>query len=109
MCIMKLIERSVNSIPIGYLYHQSGGSNPLLRILTPNSLKLITAGDRVPVGLFNIPDKPGDIMDKIEEKYFLWYKVWNEFYLPLIMQRKKWHEHSDNLVPGVELITTILL
>ena len=29
MCIAKLIERSVNSIPIGYLYHQSGGDNPL--------------------------------------------------------------------------------
>ena len=100
MCIMKLIERSVNSIPIGYLYHQSGGSNPLLRILTPNNLKLITTGDRAPVGLFNIPDKPGDIMEKIEEKYFLWYKVWNEFYLPLIMQRKKWHERSENLVSG---------
>ena len=100
MCIMKLIERSVNSIPIGYLYHQSGGSNPLLRILTPNNLKLITTGDRAPVGLFNIPDKAGGIMEKIEEKYFLWYKVWNEFYLPLIMQRKKWHERSENLVPG---------
>ena len=41
MCIAKLIERSVNSIPIGYLYHQSGGDNPLLRILSLNSLRLI--------------------------------------------------------------------
>ena len=37
----KFIERTVNDIPIGYLRHQSGGMNPLLRILSPNNLKLI--------------------------------------------------------------------
>ena len=100
MCIMKLIERQVNSIPIGYLYHQAGGNNPLLRILSPNNLKLITMGDRAPVGTFKIPDKPGDIMEKIDQKYENWYKIWNEFYLPLIMNRKKWHERSENLVIG---------
>ena len=42
----KLIERTVNSVPIGYLHHQSGGHNPLLRILSPNCLKLITTSDR---------------------------------------------------------------
>ena len=100
MCIAKLIERSVNSIPIGYLYHQSGGNNALLRILTPNNLRLITTGDRSPAGIFTIPDKPEDIIDNIEEKYRLWYTVWNECYVPLIMRGKKWHEENDNLVPG---------
>ena len=100
MCIAKLIERSVNSIPIGYLYHQSGGNNALLRILTPNNLKLITTGDRAPAGIFKIPDKPEDIMENIDEKYRLWYAVWNEHYLPLIIQGKKWHEQKENLVPG---------
>merc|ERR1719233_2650572 len=100
MCIAKLIERSVNSIPIGYLYHQSGGNNALLRILMPNNLKLITTGDRAPAGIFSIPDKPEDIMENINEKYRLWYKVWNDFYVPLIMQGKKWHEQNENLVPG---------
>ena len=100
MCVAKLIERSVNSIPIGYLYHQSGGNNALLRILTPNNLRLITTGDRGPTGIFTIPDKPDDIIDNIEEKYRLWYAVWNECYVPLIMRGKKWHEENDNLVPG---------
>merc|ERR1719233_2627379 len=100
MCIAKLIERTVNSIPIGYLLHQAGGNNALLRILTPNNLRLITTGDRAPAGIFNIPDKPEDIIENIDEKYRLWYEVWNEYYVPLIMQGKKWHEENENLVPG---------
>ena len=100
MCIMKLIERQVNSIPIGYLYHQAGGNNALLRILSPNNLKLITMGDRAPVGIFNIPDKPGDIMENIDKKYQTWYQVWNESFLPLILNRQKWHEKSENLIPA---------
>ena len=100
MCIAKLIERSVNSIPIGYLYHHSGGNNALLRILTPNNLRLITTGDRSPAGMFTIPDKPEDIIDNIDEKYRLWYTVWNECYVPLIMRGKKWYEENENLIPG---------
>ena len=100
MCIAKLIERTVNSIPIGYLLHQSGGDSALLRILTPNNLRLITTGDRAPAGIFSIPDKPEDIMENIDDKYRLWYKVWNDNYLPLIMRGKKWHEENENLVPG---------
>ena len=39
-------------------------------------------------------------MENIDEKYKLWYTVWNEHYLPLIMRGKKWHAESENLVPG---------
>ena len=98
--VAKLIEREVNSIPIGFYYHQSGGSNELLRILTPNSLKLVTNSDRAPVGLFNIPNNPLDIMENIQQKYEAWYQVWNEQYIPLVMERQKWHFRQDNLKPG---------
>ena len=98
--IGKLIERSVNSIPLGYLHHETGGMSPLLRILTPNCLKLITNSDRAPVGLFTVPDSAAGIMDNIQEKYEAWYHVWNEQYLPLVMSRRKWHFHRENMKPG---------
>ena len=97
--IAKLIEHSENSIPIGFLNHQSGGQNPKLRILTPNSLKLITTSDRAPAGLFEIPHGPADIMDNIKLKYETWYRVWSDEYLPLIMERQKWHFSQENLKP----------
>ena len=39
-------------------------------------------------------------MKVIDEKYELWYQVWNENYIPLIMDRQKWHFRKENLTPG---------
>ena len=44
-----------------------------------SNLRLITSGDRNAAGIFTIPDKPEDIIDNIDEKYSLWYFVWNEY------------------------------
>ena len=96
----KMLEHTVNSVPLGYLFHDSGGINPLLKILTPNSLKLVTSGDRAPASLFKVPDSPRGLMTDLEDKYQLWYQVWNDCYLPKIMNRSKWHFHQENLQPG---------
>ena len=37
-------------------------------------------------------------MNKIEQIYNLWFKVWNIDYIPLIMDRQKWHHRGENLV-----------
>ena len=91
MTVGKSIERHVNSIPIGYLHNGIGGNNPLLHILSPNSLKLITAGDRAPVSLFDISQGVDEILESIEQKYTIWYEVFNTSYLPIILQRQNWH------------------
>ena len=96
----KLLEREVNSVPLGYLYYEVGGQNPLLKILTPNCLKLITTSDRAPVGPFTLPDSAAGIMDNIQEKYEAWYHVWNEQYLPKVMNKRKWHNHKENMKQG---------
>ena len=98
--VAKAIEHAVNSVPIGYYLHQTGASNPLLRILSPNTLKLVSTSDRAPAGLFTIPDGPQDIMEAISSTYELWYQVFNEHYLPLLLDRQKWHFASENLVPN---------
>ena len=100
MALGKLIERSVNSISLGYLCHEAGGNNPLLRMLTPNNLRLISTSDRSPMGMFSIPEHPGDFVQSIQEKYDVWYDVWNNSYLPMMMKFPKWYDASENLVPG---------
>ena len=94
--LAKTIEHDVNSIPLGFLNHQ-GDIGPLLRVLTPNSLKLNTSSERAPSGLFSIPDHAGDLMNRIEEAYRMFYKIWNVDYVPLIADRQKWHFEVDNL------------
>ena len=70
--------------------------NPLLRILSPNNLKLITTGDRAPCGPFLNPNSAGDLMDNINHKYITWYSIWSECYLPLLLNRKKWYFAQEN-------------
>ena len=40
------------------------------------------------------------MLETIEQKYTTWYEVFNTSYLPIIMQRQKWHFSRENLVKG---------
>ena len=93
------MEHEINSIPLGFLQHQDNVA-PLLRILTPNFLKLNAANNRSPKDLFTMPNSGPDLMTRVEEAYKLFFRVWNTDYVPLKSRRQKWHSESDNLVPG---------
>ena len=70
---------------------ESGGPNTLLKVLTPNNLRLISNSDRAPISMFNIPYSPTDIIDNIQDKYETWYQL---------MGRAKWHFNKENLRLG---------
>ena len=38
-------------------------------------------------------------MSNIASIYNLWFQIWNTSYVPLIMDRPKWHTDDDNLRP----------
>lgn len=96
--IAKLVEREINETPMGYLNSKiSEESAPLLRLLTPSSLRLQTRTDRAPRSTFRIPNHPKDLMGKIDEIYQVWYSIWARDYVPLIMRREKWEQESENL------------
>ena len=99
LTIAKLIERDVNSIPLGFITH-TGKETSLNRVLTPAMLKLNSMSDRAPVGVFTTPDRASELMDKIFDTYSLWYKVWSITYVPQMMDIKKWHVSSPNLKVG---------
>ena len=94
--VAKSVEHEVNSIPLGYLTHKEDNA-PLLRILTPNFLRLNAGANRAPSTLFSIPNESGDLMDRIQRAYKSWYTVWNNSYVPLLAKRQKWHDSDENL------------
>ena len=85
--VAKLVEREVNSIPLGYLHHETD-MGALLRVLSPNCLKLNTSSNRAPSGIFSVPRTATSMMKRIEATYMLWYKIWNVEYIPLVAQRQ---------------------
>ena len=50
--------------------------------------------------MFDIPDWPEDLVQSIQEKYNIWYDVWNSSYLPKMLNFPKWYDSSENLVLG---------
>ena len=94
--VAKCVEHQVNSIPLGYLNHREDNAS-LLRILTPNFLKLNAAANRSPSGLFTLPKSGKDLFSKVEDAYRVFYKIFNDVYVPLIAKRQKWHEEHENL------------
>ena len=94
-CLQQVLCRSLRAKDLpawpgwSYLQHDTD-LGPLLQVLTPNSLKLDTASERPPTGLFTIPSHAKDLMSEIEKKYQFWYELWNTDYIPLIARRQKW-------------------
>ena len=95
----KTVEHQINSIPLGFLQHQDD-TTPMLRILTPNFLKLNAAANRSPKDLFTLPNSGEDLMSRVQDAYKLFFKIWNNDYVPLIAKRQKWHDGDDDLVPN---------
>merc|ERR1712105_82586 len=74
--IAKRVEREINEIPMGFLSKKTSEfANPLLRMLSPSSLKLQTRSDRAPRLNFTIPNSPEDIITTIDKLYIMWYTV----------------------------------
>ena len=94
--IAKTVEQAVNLVPLGYFYHRRDEVGSLLRILTPNMLKLSTNSDQSPKGLFTVLDI-GNVTEKVKTTYDLWYKVWVEEYLPILADISKWMLEPPNL------------
>ena len=60
--LAKPMENEVNNLPIGYSYGKNDSNTPLLRILTPNLLRLGRLNSRSLYGPIKLPSGPGDMM-----------------------------------------------
>ena len=39
-------------------------------------------------------------MSRVQDAYKLFFKIWNNDYVPLIAKRQKWHDSDDDLAPN---------
>ena len=60
-------------------------------------LKINSRTNRAPKGLLTITHHASDLMKNQEKLFNLWYQVWNDNYLPMAAEYKKWHNQEDNL------------
>ena len=97
--MLKMTENQLNNLPLGYSYGRDQDNTPLLKMLTPNMLHIGRNNERELDGPMREP-AGGGLLDKVQESYEAWYKIWNASYIPKLMYQPKWCKQERDLKEG---------
>ena len=95
--LCKCVENSYNSVPIGYSYSRDVDNTALLKIITPNMLRMGRSNQRQLEGTIRLAQGTKELLTKIEEIYNAWFLIWRDTLVPKIMFQPKWYESSKDL------------
>ena len=68
--LLKLIENQLNNLPIGYTYGRDQDNNPLLKMLTPNMMRVGRSNQRALDGPMKMPDSDAELLKEVEKIAF---------------------------------------
>ena len=95
--VCKLVENQYNNLPLGYHYARDADNSPLLKIITPNMLRVGKVNRRAIDGPIRMPKDRLEILARVNESYDSWFKVWAETMVPKLMFQPKWYKTSEEL------------
>ena len=98
--LCKLVESQYNNLPLGYHYSRSADNTPMLKMITPNMLRIGRINSRSLDGPIKLPASRMDLLAKVEETYEAWYKLWLESLVPKLLFTPKWFKTDKELQPG---------
>ena len=96
----KLVENQYNNLPLGYHYDRDSDNSPLLRILTPNMLRVGRVNKRAMDGPIRMPRSRLEILAKVNSTYDSWFKIWAETMVPKLLYKPKWFKTEEELKIG---------
>ena len=94
--ILKLIENQINNMPLGYSYSNDQDNTPLLKLISPNMLRVGRNNSRALDGPMRLP-RGGELLDRVQETYESWYKIWSQSYIPKLLFKPKWWSQETDL------------
>ena len=97
--LAKLVVNDLINVPIT-AYGRSDDNTPILKLLTPNLMKVGRLHNRSLNGPIKMPEGPKDLMVKVEEIYKSFYKLFNTAIVPKLIAQPKWFSSSPELKPG---------
>ena len=93
----KLAENSVNNVPIGFSYGRQQENSELLKIITPNMLKIGRINSRALHGPIRFPVNRKELLDVIENTYKAWFNIFKETVVPRLINQPKWFRRDRDL------------
>ena len=97
--VAKLVENSLNNLPMGFSYGRSDDNTPLLKMITPNMMKIGRLNSRAMEGPVRFPAGPKDLMIKVEQTFDAYFRIWNSTMVPKLIPQPKWFKESPELQP----------
>ena len=97
--VIKLVENQINNMPLGYSYGNDQDNTDLLKMISPNMLRLGRNNSRALDGPMRLP-RGGELLDRVREVYESWYRVWSQTYIPKLLFRPKWWSEESDLNEG---------
>ena len=100
--LMKLVENDINSTPFGVTMGRSELNTPLLKLISPNQLRMGRINSRIPSGPFRLPSGPRDMIHRVQELYECWFKIFNDSLLPQMISQTapKWYNGDSDIAVG---------
>ena len=96
---VKLVENMMNNTPYGYSYGRSKTNTKLMKLVSPNMMKIGRIHSRTLNGPIKLPEGPATMMDKVEEAYQLFYKLYNDTMVAKLIQETnpKWFRSDKDI------------
>ena len=88
--LAKLVENEYNNLPAGFKYDRNQDNTAVLKILTPNMMRMGRINTRALSGPLRLPSGMSDMVERVAQVYKAWYKIWSDAYIPKLLFRPKW-------------------
>ena len=93
----KLVENQLNNLPMGYSYGRDSNNTPLLKLITPNMMKIGRLNSRSLAGPLKFPAGPKDFLKKVQDTYEAFYRIWNVTMIPKLLSQPKWYKDGEEI------------
>ena len=98
--VMKLIENQVNNVPLGYAFGRDSDNSAALKIITPSMLRHGRNNMRALDGPIELADGYDKMMEKVDETYQAWFRIWRDSWVPKLMKAPKWFRNEVDIHVG---------
>ena len=89
-----------NNLPAGFKYDRDQDNTEVLKILTPNMMRMGRINTRALSGPLKLPSGMSDMVERVAHVYKAWYKIWSEAYVPKLLFRPKWFKDNVDIKVG---------
>ena len=98
--LAKVIENTYNNLPLGYHHHDDSGGNSVLKMITPNHLRMGRLNTRTLEGPMRLPANVRGQLEAITKMYKAWFNIWAQTYVPRLIHQPKWFQTDEDLMVG---------